>query len=1273
LENRVLLANNSGSSLFADSGQRLNSGNSYDVALGDADRDGDLDAFVANYGSQSGAPSKLWLNDGTGTFTNSGQNIGNSRSRSVALGDLDGDGDLDAFVGNDGTDKVWFNYGDGFYYDSFQALGSLTTVAVALDDLDGDGDLDAVTANDGNEALQVWLNNGAGRFSENGQDIIITSGRVTDVTLGDIDGDGDIDAVIAGSGNGGNAFLETIWLNNGHGVFVQGRTDFGHSGGTSINLGDLDNDGDLDAYVGTFSWDEIWLNDGTGRFADTAQAPITEYTKDALSSLDTDSVTLGDLDGDGDLDLFLTPGSGVSRVWWNDGDGYIADSGQGIGHSSHYDTAVGDLNNDGSLDVFIASGSGQDQVWFNLTGDGDSDPPSVSISGIGANPRTTPVGEITLVFSEPVLGVNLSDFMLSLDGGDDLLTGAETLWTEDNITWTLGPLGRLTNDIGNYSLSLIASNAGITDAAGNSLAGDATVNWTSGVGTTFTVTNTFNDDGGSLRQAILDANASPGRDAIAFNIPGTGPHTITLLSALPPISGPVILDATTEPDFAGYPVVTLNGFNAGPVNGIHLTIGQSVVRGLAINRFQGHGIVLEGSIGGSSIQGNYVGTDSAGAIPLANGGDGILVRNGENLIGGRTASARNLVSTNDVGVRLDYYGTAAFGNVVQGNYIGTNAHGDFAFPNRDDGVLIESRENVIGGARPGAGNIISGNDGWGVSFTIGSPSNNNNVIQGNLLGTDKTGTRALGNAGGIYLLATYRTVVGGTSPSAMNVISGNDGAGVVVGWSSSSNLIRGNHVGTDLAGTRAIPNGSNGISTANEISDNVIGGSAPGAGNVISANLGHGIDFEGTSGGGYDRLNKVLGNYIGTDRTGTIALGNSLAGVLVEYTDMTSVGNWIPGGGNIIANNGEDGVRFGSNFGSSGFGNSIVGNSIYANGGLGIDLGADGVLENDARDVDTGPNNLVNYPILTTAAFNGHTIAVVGTLNTVPNATLMLDFYASDRADQSNHGEGQDYLGSTSVTTNNLGDASFAAYLSASVHSGNIITATSTDLEGSTSEFSKAVGVTFLPVGDYNWNLVVDSADYNIWRASFGSTTHLAADGNGNGVVDAADYVVWRKGRGATVASFTGADRSGNATNASASDAALDRVSPWSTTDSAELVPPTKQVEVYALHASVSPPAIPKTSIQTKRYQVRGDRSVKQNSLDSNSAYRDALMVCLADQSLTLGRAIQIDSSPTFPSRNGPHESTWNPAEAIDVVFDKLGIHNHSRKWGEARCKSCSV
>jgi parallel beta-helix repeat protein len=196
---------------------------------------------------------------------------------------------------------------------------------------------------------------------------------------------------------------------------------------------------------------------------------------------------------------------------------------------------------------------------------------------------------------------------------------------------------------------------------------------------TLVVTNTNDSGSGSLRQAILDANATAGTQTIAFNIPGSGVITITPLSALPTITDPVIIDGTTQPGFAGTPIIELNGVNAGSLSsGLVITAGNSRVRGLVINRFRG-GIDLTQN-GSNVIEGNYIGTNATGSVAAGNVFIGISISGGSNnnIIGGATAAARNLISGNGFeGIRI----FNSSGNQVLGNFIGTNAAGTAAIPN----------------------------------------------------------------------------------------------------------------------------------------------------------------------------------------------------------------------------------------------------------------------------------------------------------------------------------------------------------------------------------------------------------------------------------------------------------------------------------------------------------------------------------------------------------------------------------------------------------------
>jgi len=328
-----------GVGLFNDSGQRISSTSLRDVAVGDLDGDGDLDAFVGNDDDLT-----VWLNNGTGEYSHSGQSLTNAYAIAVALGDLDNDGDLDAFVGNSGPNTIWLNDSTGNFSDSSQNLGNSTTYAVALGDLDGDGDLDAFVGDaDGN---RIWLNDGAGVFSDSGQNL--GSAENYAVTLGDLDSDGDLDALV------GNSNDSRIWLNDGAGTFSDSGQSLGSSYNYAVALDDLDSDGDLDAVVASYyNAVTFWLNDGAGGFSDSGQS---------LSLTEVQDIALGDVDADSDLDLLTA--SYLNQVWLNDGLGSFS-SGEGLGNFYSEAVAWGDLDGDGDLDAFLGRYNEANQVWLN--------------------------------------------------------------------------------------------------------------------------------------------------------------------------------------------------------------------------------------------------------------------------------------------------------------------------------------------------------------------------------------------------------------------------------------------------------------------------------------------------------------------------------------------------------------------------------------------------------------------------------------------------------------------------------------------------------------------------------------------------------------------------------------------------------------------------------------------------------------------------------------------------------------------------------------------
>ncbi|HXK09782.1 MAG TPA: hypothetical protein VMT70_09075, partial [Vicinamibacteria bacterium] len=440
----------------------------------------------------------------------------------------------------------------------------------------------------------------------------------------------------------------------------------------------------------------------------------------------------------------------------------------------------------------------------------------------------------------------------------------------------------------------------------------------------------------TLRAAIMEANASAGADVINFNIGGGGPQTIVITSPLPPITGVVTIDGTTQPGFV----------NAAPYTPVITVDGSAVA---------GSGLVLAAGSSGSTIRG------------------------------------------------LAIYGFSG----------ATHAE-------------IEINASAT------------------------------NLVVGNRLCVDRTGTVAMGGWAGVLVTAgSTGNTIGGTTAANRNIISGaaTDGVQISVGG-TSNNVVTGNYIGLDVNGTTGLGNAAKGVAIWGGASNNTVGGTAAGAGNVISGNnlLGVEISDAGTTG------NLVQGNRIGTDVSGTLNRGNTSYGVRLRLgATGNSIGGAAAGAGNTIAYSGLQGIVVTE---SATVGDSILGNSIYSNGGLGIDLNDDGVTANDTGDVDTGPNNLQNFPVLSAAMTNGTQATFAGSYSaTAAVATYRIEFFASAAADPTGYGEGQRYLGFTNVTTNAAGSAVIAATLVPAVPlaNGELVTATATDAANNTSEFGNAV------------------------------------------------------------------------------------------------------------------------------------------------------------------------------------------------------------------------
>jgi CSLREA domain-containing protein len=417
-------------------------------------------------------------------------------------------------------------------------------------------------------------------------------------------------------------------------------------------------------------------------------------------------------------------------------------------------------------------------------------------------------------------------------------------------------------------------------------------------------------------------------------------------------------------------------------------------------------------------------------------------------------------------------------NVVVGNYLGTDLTGTLALGNAV-GVIITSSGNRVGGLVAADRNIISANNPDGIQLLGGGAQNN--LVQGNYIGLDATGTADLGNVSqGISMFGgASNNTIGGTVAGAGNVISGNDNEGVRIESGGTGNLVQGNYIGTNAAGTAAIGNTREGVHIFGAASNNVVGGSVA-ARNVISGNLRQGIRIQDLN----TNNNLVACNYIGTNAAGTAGVPNQIGGIAVtgQAADNTIGG---PAGGNVIAfNTNWDGISVES----SATGTAILGNSVYSNQQSGIDLLPNaGITSNDLLDADTGSNNLQNFPALSAAMSVGGNVQIAGSLMSAASTTYRIEFFANTAAILD---EGERFLGAISIATNASGNAVFGTTFAAAVAPGEYVTATATDPGNNTSEFSAPR----LVVGSLLVTTTADTSDGNTASVA-GLVANPGADG----------------------------------------------------------------------------------------------------------------------------------------------------------------------------------
>ena len=488
--------------------------------------------------------------------------------------------------------------------------------------------------------------------------------------------------------------------------------------------------------------------------------------------------------------------------------------------------------------------------------------------------------------------------------------------------------------------------------------------------------NPDNGDTCSLRAVIEQVNALnlAGGASVTFDIPTSGIAFIKLEGELPDITNTILLDATTQPgatctneENPGSILVQLDGATAGTAEGLH----------------------------------------------LATGSDGSLVR------------GFSITNFDGIGMRVN-----SDNNTIQCNYIGMNPDGDTVEMNNGTGMVIFGDNNLVGGTFILFRNLISGNNGNGISIATVATGND---IYGNIIGLDAFYDQPRGNTfQGIRVFGSIANDIGGSSPDLGNYIGANAQHGIRFDAGSQANDVWNNRIGVDRDGNPTLGNGFNGIVLTNA-DFNDIGFSAGGDdGNLIAGNGQDGILLESDSSN-----NQIWHNYI---------YDNDNNGMRIFNGDNNIVDL------NTIEDNGIAGIQVSDGAGDA-TGNRITRNSIYGNAGMGIDLEADGLVEvNDMEDSDNGANTLQNYPVLTSANDSAN---VIGFFNSESNTDYTLQFFSSPTCDSNGYGEGQTYLDDFDTTTDNNGNAFFNITLVATVNPGDYITAIAyNSFTGDTSEFS---------------------------------------------------------------------------------------------------------------------------------------------------------------------------------------------------------------------------
>lgn len=511
----------------------------------------------------------------------------------------------------------------------------------------------------------------------------------------------------------------------------------------------------------------------------------------------------------------------------------------------------------------------------------------------------------------------------------------------------------------------------------------------------------------TFRAAIENANKTSNKDTVAFNISGSAPFTIAInFNILPNIVEPIIIDGRTQPEYTTNhtPVIEIVNDYIQYSDGIKLynNSSGSELYGLCIVNFAkmtsfpynfGRGIIS--STANHIIQSNYIGLRADGTTIGANKGGGLSLLNlGGHLVGGAEPYQGNVISgnlyfgLNIAGSEVNSY--QSFNNIIQGNLFGTDATGTLNRGNTFNVQIVDSYNNILGGNTAAARNIISGaksatENTVGTGIAIEGPASYGNKIIGNYIGTDITGTQSIPNVRGgvLVLFGAHNNAIGTDGNGEGNVISGNGQYGVYLQGNTEdpvvSNSIKGNYIGVDVTGNAALPNSAGVMMLTGENNNNSIGGSTATSKNVISGNTTVGIAI--ASGNN----NQIIGNYIGTNALGTIAVPNNY-GINIEDGNNTIGGN-AAGSRNIISGN-TTGIYIGQ---SASSGSIVIGNYIglNASGNAALPNTTGIALAASSTNSTIGGTDSLERNVISGNSTNG--ISVSGTSHTIKNNYIGLD------------------------------------------------------------------------------------------------------------------------------------------------------------------------------------------------------------------------------------------------------------------------------------------